>query len=239
MMSFCGVHAQKNASISYYYKGSKVYYPTSNDRLIVGMESGHSFEEYKIVVSDAIGVEIDSLQEVVTNRQFLIKYGRNNQRDILSTIAKLKQLPWIQFARPVFATPSGNYNSYGAEFIVKLKSGIKVTAMKKLMETYSCYLVKKYPFQDDIYIISASEKSGFDGLRMANVFYETGLFDYAEPNKIVYDALHVASAVLTRQDILLSWNFKHLVNRRRRALVNQMNTLRGLPNIEIVAPPEI
>jgi len=53
------------------------------------------------------------------------------------------------------------------------------------------------------------------------------------------DALHVATAVINRQDILLSWNFKHLVNRRRRAMVNQLNTARGLPTIEIVAPPEI
>ena len=53
------------------------------------------------------------------------------------------------------------------------------------------------------------------------------------------DALHVAAAVMTRQDILLSWNFKHLVNRRRRAMVNQINISKGLPMIEIVAPPEI
>ena len=30
---------------------------------------------------------------------------------------------------------------------------------------------------------------------------------------MVSDAVHVAAAVLTRQDILLSWNFRHLVNR--------------------------
>jgi hypothetical protein len=53
------------------------------------------------------------------------------------------------------------------------------------------------------------------------------------------DALHVAAAVLTRQDILLSWNFKHLVNRVRRAKVNQVNVSKGLPGIEIIAPPEI
>ena len=53
------------------------------------------------------------------------------------------------------------------------------------------------------------------------------------------DALHVAAAVLTRHDVLLSWNFKHLVNRRRRAMINEMNILQGLPRIEIVAPPEI
>ena len=53
------------------------------------------------------------------------------------------------------------------------------------------------------------------------------------------DALHVAAAVLDRQDILLSWNFRHLVNRRRRAMVNEINISLSLPTIEIVAPPEV
>jgi hypothetical protein len=53
------------------------------------------------------------------------------------------------------------------------------------------------------------------------------------------DALHVAAAVLTGQEVLLSWNFRHLVNRRRRARVNDVNVSRGLPTIEIVAPPEV
>jgi hypothetical protein len=56
---------------------------------------------------------------------------------------------------------------------------------------------------------------------------------------MVNDAVHVAAAILTRQDILLSWNFKHLVNRVRRAKVNQVNVSLGLPSIEIIAPPEI
>ena len=56
---------------------------------------------------------------------------------------------------------------------------------------------------------------------------------------MVNDAVHVAAAVLTRQDLLLSWNFKHLVNRVRRAKINQVNVSQGLPTIEIIAPPEI
>jgi hypothetical protein len=35
------------------------------------------------------------------------------------------------------------------------------------------------------------------------------------------------------------WNFRHLVNRRRRALVNEVNILAGHSMIEIVAPPEV
>jgi hypothetical protein len=53
------------------------------------------------------------------------------------------------------------------------------------------------------------------------------------------DALHIAAAVLSAQEVLLSWNFRHMVNRRRRALVNQLNALQGLPAIEILTPPEL
>jgi len=70
---------------------------------------------------------------------------------------------------------------------------------------------------------------------LAHSYIDTGVFTPVMFN----DALHVAAAVLTRQDILVSWNFKHLVNRRRRAKVNDFNISLGLPTIEIVAPPEI
>lgn len=75
-----------------------------------------------------------------------------------------------------------------------------------------------------------------DEMRMlARRYVDGGVFSESMHN----DALHVAAAVLTGQDVLLSWNFKHLVNRRRRAQVNEINTLTGLPILEIVAPPEL
>jgi hypothetical protein len=62
--------------------------------------------------------------------------------------------------------------------------------------------------------------------------------DVFSPN-VMNDAIHVAAAVLTRQDILVSWNFRHLVNRSRRARVNLVNAALGLPSVEILAPPEV
>jgi hypothetical protein len=70
---------------------------------------------------------------------------------------------------------------------------------------------------------------------LARTYIERGVFS----NTIFNDSLHVAVAVLTRQDVLLSWNFKHLVNRRRRAKIMEVNVSLGLPPIEILAPPEI
>ena len=71
--------------------------------------------------------------------------------------------------------------------------------------------------------------------RLAQQYIEADVFTPIMLN----DALHVAAAVLNRQDILASWNFKHLVNRRRRARINDVNITLSLPMLEILAPPEV
>ena len=74
-----------------------------------------------------------------------------------------------------------------------------------------------------------------DMRELARYYLDRGIFPLAALN----DALHVACAVVSRQDLLVSWNFRHLVDRRCRAMINEANTARGYPNIEIVAPPEV
>jgi predicted nucleic acid-binding protein len=59
------------------------------------------------------------------------------------------------------------------------------------------------------------------------------------PSRYLVDALHIAAAVLGNADILVSWNFKHLVRRSTRLLVNYINTKQGFRAIEILAPPEV
>lgn len=71
--------------------------------------------------------------------------------------------------------------------------------------------------------------------RLAQEYVSRGVFS---PGTIE-DAVHVAVAVVSGQNILVSWNFRHLVNRRRRALINEVNILLGYRTIEILAPPEV
>jgi hypothetical protein len=59
------------------------------------------------------------------------------------------------------------------------------------------------------------------------------------PPKYADDALHVAMATVHGIRLIVSWNFKHLVNVRREDGFNAVNVLRGLPIIRIVSPKEI
>lgn len=53
------------------------------------------------------------------------------------------------------------------------------------------------------------------------------------------DALHVAAATVARADLILSWNFKHVVNYSRIRGYNGVNALNGYPAIEIRSPLEM
>ena len=76
---------------------------------------------------------------------------------------------------------------------------------------------------------------GEEDRALAREYVRRGVFSPATLD----DALHVAVAVVSRRDLLVSWNFRHLVNRRRRALVNEVGISLGYPTNEIIAPPEL
>lgn len=53
------------------------------------------------------------------------------------------------------------------------------------------------------------------------------------------DALHVALATVHSADVLVSWNFKHIVNLGRIRLFNAVNLEQGYGLIEIRTPREV
>jgi hypothetical protein len=54
------------------------------------------------------------------------------------------------------------------------------------------------------------------------------------------DALHVAYATVHQMDILLSWNFKHLANVRREALIVTVNQAAGYRYpLRLLSPLEV
>jgi hypothetical protein len=53
------------------------------------------------------------------------------------------------------------------------------------------------------------------------------------------DAQHIAMATLARVDVLVSWNFKHIVNLQRIHGYNSVNLRQGYPMIEIRTPREV
>jgi hypothetical protein len=53
------------------------------------------------------------------------------------------------------------------------------------------------------------------------------------------DALHIAIATVEKVDIVVSWNFRHIVHFDKIRLFNQVNAEMGYQKIEIYSPREV
>jgi len=53
------------------------------------------------------------------------------------------------------------------------------------------------------------------------------------------DALHIATASVERVDVLVSWNFRHIVNLERIRVFNAVNLRMGYPVLEVRSPREV
>ncbi|ABP66141.1 hypothetical protein Csac_0504 [Caldicellulosiruptor saccharolyticus DSM 8903] len=56
------------------------------------------------------------------------------------------------------------------------------------------------------------------------------------PSRFFDDAVHIAVASINECDILVSWNFKHIVRYRTIQGVNAINKLMGYREIQLVSP---
>jgi 6-phosphofructokinase len=56
------------------------------------------------------------------------------------------------------------------------------------------------------------------------------------PVKHIEDAVHIAVTTINSLDILVSWNFEHIVKLKTKREVNAVNVLLGYNQIEIIEP---
>ena len=68
---------------------------------------------------------------------------------------------------------------------------------------------------------------------------ETYLQEGVVSRKSRVDAQHIATATINRVDVLVSWNFKHIVNLERIHGYNSVNLRAGYPILEIRTPIEV
>ncbi|MFA4910677.1 MAG: PIN domain protein [Desulfobacteria bacterium] len=74
-----------------------------------------------------------------------------------------------------------------------------------------------------------------ESISLANVYLKEGVIAVSSFS----DARHLAIATVERADVLVSWNFKHIVNLNRIHLINSVNLKLGYPILEIRSPMEV
>ncbi|MBU4486345.1 MAG: type II toxin-antitoxin system VapC family toxin [Candidatus Delongbacteria bacterium] len=74
-----------------------------------------------------------------------------------------------------------------------------------------------------------------EAVMLAKEYQKRGIL----PEKFFEDGLHIALATINKVDLLVSWNFKHIVRFDKIRLFNAVNLEMGYKTIEIYSPMEV
>ncbi|MCZ7670946.1 MAG: hypothetical protein M5U34_29275 [Chloroflexi bacterium] len=80
-------------------------------------------------------------------------------------------------------------------------------------------------------ILQVSEKA----LELAEVYQERAILT----PKYYDDGLHIAMATVAEVDVLVSWNFRHIVHLHKIRMFNAVNAELGYRSLEIYSPREV
>jgi hypothetical protein len=82
---------------------------------------------------------------------------------------------------------------------------------------------------------NGSSALSIDPYELKDAYLDTGIVTEQSAD----DALHVAIASVNGCSLIVSWNFRHIVNFEKIPLYNAVNTLKGYGTIGIFSPLEV
>ena len=117
---------------------------------------------------------------------------------------------------------SGTYTAFISSTVIEEISKASETKQRALVS-----LIEKYnliPLEIDEEIEN-----------LANLYIQNKII----PQKYEADAVHIAVAVINDLDVIVSWNFEHIVKLKTKLAVNGINKMEGYKEIEIYSPMEV
>jgi len=183
----------------YYYKGNKKYLKLNPNYIFVSGTKTNSIQSANL--NTRINIQhVSEVKEDITSQtlhkpnNFSVKHpvrywaeielGRKySEKDYFTQIETLKSNTNLIVA-PYFEDKTGEKIGLSNYFYVKLKESTDFEVLLQQIEKYNVELVGYNKFMPLWFTLSVTPQSR-NALQMANLFYETGLFQHAEPDLMV------------------------------------------------------
>ena len=169
----------------YYYWDEKFFLRTVTDHIAVVFDKDADTEQlHAIIRSSSLQPTDVRLEENISHRYAILKARNRNvippaveyfkERDEVVSISYLYRGYDSHPARPAL-------NGY---FFVELKETTPFELLEELAEQNNCMIMGKLSLwsDSDEFSLFVPKTSKLNAMQMANLFYETGLFEYACPN---------------------------------------------------------
>jgi len=193
----------------YYYKGEKIYLELNPDYIFISGTSQNNIQnaQIEVAVDDSNSSEMTedrASQTLAKPIGFVERHPVRYWKEIKLTnnISQARYSEEIQELRaansnlivsPYFQSESTDKMGLSNYFYVKLKHQDDFEVLLEQIEKHQVELVGYNKFMPLWLTLSVTPET-IDAMEMANLFYETGLFQYAEPDLVVDRMLHNAES---------------------------------------------
>ena len=192
MYCFAGAWAQPagNEDKPYYYFGQqKIYLEQSKQTLYLRITAS-KIASLKVELASRYQLPEKSFTSMHNSESLVVELGKNvsSQRSeaILNFIGSGSQ---TLLSRPALLASDGKEVIIDEGFYVKLKAGTSYTQLVNIAAQKNCSIEKVYAYNSKTWLLKAGAANDYDGLKMANQFFESGLFEYAEPDFRLLDGM--------------------------------------------------
>lgn len=160
----------------------------SNKKILVRFKEDISKEEKdKILRLSRILKPVDEGLELPPHQILLAGVEEGFARNRLGrAIRRLNNRPEVHYATPVLELKEDEFLGITEAFFVKLRKETNYQQFLELTQGEGVSISRQYPYDERVYFLKVPDNSAANALEMANEFYKSGLFEYAEPDFLMF-----------------------------------------------------
>jgi len=186
---FISFNISAQDSTYYWYKGQRRYLKTASESefvLINNLSSRSEIEEslrHQGIISVGVISTKTFKKNLISSEEVMYKWAIIDKNNVESL--KVDSSKNILYTAPFFKSKKGIRIGISHLFYVKLRKGEDFSILQKIANESNVDILKQGKFMPLWYTLSCTKNSRGNSLEMANLFYETKLFEASEPNFLI------------------------------------------------------
>jgi hypothetical protein len=162
-----------------YLPEGKVLFQTSYQKLIIRYKNNLKTGKLKNFVTDSSLSQASGLKKWYV---FDLKKTQHNIDSFSNILNTLRNDTDLLYANPFLLYSDGTLQGLTNQIIVRLKTTTNINSLSSLFKQLNVISNERDDYIDREYILTINSNGKKDALDIANTLYETGLFEYCEPD---------------------------------------------------------
>jgi subtilisin family serine protease len=170
-----------------YINGEKHYFAISPNKILVQFEKKTEMNMIEKTIQKNTSFRLSDISETDYKGLNIISFSNTDKTKIIELEKQWKNKDGILYSAPVFIDENGIETAAMTNQVnIRLKQENDYPVLDRVITSYNIINVEKDEFDKSTYLLSIDYSSEKNAMQIANELYETGLFEYVEPNLLLF-----------------------------------------------------